>query len=135
MSHRGDDDQAIRAVGIGDEYVTATTRPVQDEADGDEVSVGFLDPFHEVGGPAESDRVQRRRHDSHTLRQVRRAPPEAVALNGAGTIRRDGDLAGDHHVGGALDAVKEAIVTAFFSASTLSMCSHGRSRSVRPKCP
>jgi len=42
---------------------------------------------------------------------------------------------GDLQVGAVLDALDEAVVTASFSASTLSVCSHGRSMSVRPRWP
>src|SRR5205809_1005364 len=48
VSDTGDGDKAIRATGCGDEQVRAPTRVMKHEMHRDQVSVGVLDPLHEV---------------------------------------------------------------------------------------
>jgi hypothetical protein len=57
-------------------------RAVQDEPDGDEVSVGLLDPLHEVRGPVESDRSESPRHSISGRVSRRRTRPDTDRSHG-----------------------------------------------------
>ena len=48
MRNPGDGDQAIRAASCGHEQITAPARVMKHEMHRDQVSVGVLDPLHEV---------------------------------------------------------------------------------------